>query len=149
VTVVTMPQPAPQIEYVWIKPDDVTHEWDLILPGLEVVAQHGDHWRPEDVYMALRQGAANLHVIRTGGRYSGFIVAKPSYGYDGPVLHVWAAYAVPGMPSLRKATRDQLRQWARDMGARRITFTSPRKGWERLVRQLGFEPTLTIYEQEV
>lgn len=147
--VVPLPQPEPHVEFVWIKPDDVPHEWDLVLPGIERVAQYGDHWRPEDVYMELRQGNAHLHVARIDGQYAGFIVAKPSRGYDGLTLHVWIVYAVPGRMCLHRYAMGQLKQWAKDMGARRMTFTSPRTGWNKLARKLGFESALVLYEQEV
>lgn len=147
--VVPISKPEPQIEHVWIAPDDVPAEWDLVLPGVEEVAQYGDHWRPEDVYMALRQGASHLHVVKADGRYAGFVVTTPSRGYDGPTLHVWIAYAVPGGPPLPPATVLKFREWAAAMNARRVVFTSPRKGWERLARRLGFAPTLITYELEV
>lgn len=147
--VIPLTRPEPAVEFIWVKPDDISHEWDTVLPGVERVAQYADHWRPEDVYMELRLGNAHLHVCRIDGRYAGFIVAKQSRDYDGPTLHAWVVYAVPGKACLHRHAMGQLKQWAKDMGARRITFTSPRKGWDRLARKLGFEPAMQLFECEV
>jgi hypothetical protein len=147
---VTQLQPRPpEATFAWVQPDDIGDVWDTIRDGLEEVARHGDHWRPEDVYMALRQGQTNLHLARVDGQYAGFVIATPARGYDGPTLHVWAVYAVRGFPRLHAECFAQLRSWAADMKARRITFTSPRKGWERLGKRFGFVPGLTIFECEV
>ena len=148
-SVVTLPQPEPETTFAWVPPDDVGDVWDTVRDGLDEVARYGDHWRTEDVYMALRQGQTNLHIARVDGHYAGFVVATPARGYDGPTLHVWAVYAVPGFPKLHAACFEQLRRWAADMRAKRITFTSPRKGWERLGERFGFVPGLTIFECEV
>lgn len=148
-TVVPLPKPAPETVFVSILPDDVSAIWDGLRQGLEAVRHYADHWRPEDVYMALRQGQAYLHIAYVDGRYAGFTVSLPSRAHDGPVLHVWAVYAVPGLPRLRAECMAHLRRLADEMKARRITFTSPRKGWERVGKRYGFEPTLTIFECEV
>jgi hypothetical protein len=147
--VAALPQRKPIVIWSWYPPDAVSDVWDTIKAGLEEVARYGDHWRPEDVYMALRQGHAALHLVNVAGRYGGFMVTVPSRSWDGPVLHVWAVYAVPGLPRLRRECFGKLRELATEMKARRITFTSPRKGWEKLGRVFGFEPALTIFECEV
>jgi hypothetical protein len=147
--VAQLPQRVPQATFEWIAQDAVHDVWETVREGLEEVSRYGDHWIPEDVYMALRQGQANLHIARVDGCYAGFIVAMPSRAWDGPVLHVWAVYAVPGFPRLRRECFAKLREFALDMHAKRITFTSPRKGWEKLGRVFGFEPRLTIFECEV
>jgi hypothetical protein len=143
-----LPRPAPKTEFVWVEPDDVSAQWDLVRPAIENVAEHGDHWRPEDVYMALRQGASHLHVIQVDGRYAGCIVTTPTRTYDGPVLHVWVGFSTPDV-TLHAPTMAQLLEWARNIKARRIEFASPRRGWERLARKLGFVPKMTVYEYEV
>jgi len=144
-----LPKPEPRIDHVWIPPDEVSEQWDLVQAGVEEVAQYGDHWRAEDVYMALRQGTSHLYVIMVDGVYAGFVVVTPTRGHDGPTLHVWIAYAVPGGPPLHPATVARFKDWATAIKARRILFTSPRKGWDRLARRLGFTPTLVTYELEV
>ena len=146
--VVPIPKPEPAAVFDWVAPDDVPAQWDLVLPAIAEVAVHGDHWRPEDVYMALRQGASHLHVIQLDGRYAGCIVTTPTRAHDGMTLHVWIGFSTPDV-NLHAATMAQLHDWARNLKARRIVFTSPRRGWERLARKLGFTPTLTTYECEV
>ena len=85
--VATLPKREPIASWQWIGPDDVAAVWDQLRAGMEEVSQHGDHWRAEDVYMALRQGQVALHLALVDGQYAGFVVAMPSRGYDGPVLH--------------------------------------------------------------
>ncbi len=141
--------PEPEVVFEWVKPEDVSRVWDLVLPGIQKVAAHDRHWRPEDVYMALRQGTSVLHCIRHGGVYCGSIVTTQVLDHDGLVLHVWSGFSDPDGVNLHEATMAQLREWGASIGARYIRFASPRRGWDKLARKLGFEPTLITYECEV
>jgi len=136
-----------QLRLDWVNPNDLSNVWDTIKPGLAKVRKHGDHWREEDVYMAIKQGASNLHIGILDNRYAGFIVTTVQQSYDGVVLHIWVCYSQVG--NLLDSGMTHLREWAASVKARRIVFTSDRKGWERVGERHGFRPTLVTFECEV
>jgi len=137
-----------ELTFEWVPPGDLHDYWDLILPGLEKVKKHGDRWRTEDAYASIRAGQSNLHIGYLDRQYAGFFILTPQQSYDGPVLHIWALYSeIPGL--LGEEGMGQLKEWAKSMKAKRITYQSPRKGWEKVGQELGFTPITTIYEIEV
>lgn len=134
----------------YIHPTQISQAWDGIAPGIGAVrSKGGDHWRPEDVYMALKQGGSTLHIAKEGGEYVGFVVLTPTQGYDGPVLHVWLAYSCRPDIDVLGMGLNEIDKLANQMQARRLTFSSARKGWDRHGEKLGWNPILTVYEREV
>lgn len=116
--------------------------------GVKKVKEHGATWREEDVYLMLRTGQAYLHMGFRGGEYRGFVITQQHQYPEGLCLHIWAAYSTKGA-SLLEDGMDQITEWGRNMKAKRITFYSPRKGWDRVGRQLGFEPSTVIYQRVI
>ena len=137
------------MEYIWIKPSLLKDYWGLIKPGLMKVQHHGEGWICEDVYAAIKSGTANLHIANVDNEYAGFVVMSLTPSTDGVNLHIWAAYSNQNNPHLLEASMPEFDRWARDAGAGRITFHSPRKGWEKVGTKIGFVPTMTIFERAV
>ena len=131
------------VDFLFIKPEDLQGYWPIIKEGLEKVAKHGDHWIPEDIYAVVKTGNANLHIGYSNG-YAGFIISQQVQAYDGPVLHIWAAYSEK--ENLLESGMVHFREWAKNINARRITFDSPRKGWKKVGEKLGFKPATIKYE---
>lgn len=132
-----------------IAQDDLHAFWPLVKRGVETVAERGsDGWLPEDVYVALRQGVSLLYVGFIDQYYVGFAVLTPAVGWNGPLLHLWLVYSRGERDTLETFLPDLL-AIAHERGAKRITMSSPRKGWEKRALQLGFHPTLQHYALEV
>jgi hypothetical protein len=140
------PIPTPPT-FVAVEPQNVAQVWDTILPGLMKVWRRGEGWRVEDVYTAIKTGQAYLHIAMDAGDYAGFVVSQPQQAPDGVVLHLWALYADGGHREHFATWLGQIDEWARGIKAKRITFHSPRRGWEKLGQQLGFKPAMTVYER--
>src|SRR5690606_24216944 len=83
-------------------------------------------------YHAVKAGQAALYLAAAEQGFAGFMVLQAlhtEYSRE-PVLHCWLAYnhkdQVP-----HDAVIEFLRNQARQMGAKHITFGSPRPGWAK------------------
>jgi len=134
------------VELHYIKPEELQEYWDLIRPGLETVRNNaGDGWIAEDIYYALKSKQSSLHLAYHGQEYVGFVVLTPIQHYDCKHLHIWCAYNI-GEKEILELVIPQLEAMAKSIGARKLTFGSPRK-WDRRLKD--FTPVRTIYEKEV
>jgi len=132
----------------WVDPKDLHEHWPLIREGLEKVKKHGDNWLIEDVYFSIKQGTSNLHLGAISGDYRGFLITQQVPGYDGNILHLWACYSTDRKEAdLLTQGMVYIEEWAKNINAKRITFHSPRKGWEK--NTLGFKPVQIIYAKEL
>lgn len=144
-----MEELAEKLRFDWIDPARLRSVWGLIRLGLEKVRSvTSEAWLPEDVYTALQAGVSHLHMGMAGNRYQGFIVTTPQQTVDGKSLHIWVCYSV-SEESLLDQGIVQIEEWARAMQANRITFYSPRRGWDKAGAKIGFAPVSTIYAKEV
>lgn len=131
-----------------IAPDEVPRLWDWVREGLMYVLAKGkEKWLPEDVYMALRTGAAVLYAIEKEAEDLGFLVLQRLTEPDGVTLFVWAGWTQP-MALLRNRddVAEALDALARSAGAKRIRHHSARDGWEFADY---FRVTHKVFEREV
>lgn len=118
------------MEFILIQPDGLRAIWPQILVGLEKMP--AEDWISEDVYHAIRSGESALYIGTNESGYAGFIVLRQQrteFSRE-PVLHVWLAHNV-GDADVFGAAQDFVKQIARSMGAKKITFGSPRIGWSK------------------
>ncbi len=112
-----------------VHPSQLRKVWPIIRCGLEDVARKNEvDWIPEDVYHSVKSGVAAVHLAESGS----FLVTclnRNQYTND-PELHIWIARNVGGSDVITEGL-ELLRAMATNAGARRITFDSPRNGWER------------------
>lgn len=133
-------------ELVYVHPNELQGSWDQVKEGLQKIhARASDGWIAEDVYAAIKGGNSTLHLCYVDQEYVGFIVLTPMQGYDVRKLHIWCAYNI-GETSNLELFIAQLENMARSIGARKLTFASPRR-WER--RLPDFRLATTYYEKEV
>lgn len=122
-------------------------EWDRVRAGLlEVKKATSDDWLPEDVYMALRTGAASLYIgVGPAGEYLGFIVLRLVQTFHGSKVEIWAAHSATTAPAMRTFW-PHIKAVARNAGAGLISFSSAREEWAAGARRLGFKPAQVNYE---
>jgi hypothetical protein len=136
-------------EFQYIEPAKLRQVWDTIRPGLEVTAKKAPGgWLPEDVYLSLKTGDAVLHTVTADQYYRGFIISKSLDTFEGRKLLLWICYGDAGNDVFAD-NMETIREWAANIGAVKVQFQSPRKGWEKVGERLGFTPTQVIYECEV
>ena len=128
------------MELVLIPPNALRSVWDFVRAGLATMPP--EDWIAEDVYHAIRSGESALHVALGNAGPCGFLVLRRHLTEftQTPELHVWLAYNA-GDADVIAAGETVLKETATRMGAARITFGSPRKGWAKRYR-----PVTTTYE---
>lgn len=99
--------------------------FSTIRHGIEkIITSNGEPFVPEDVYMALISGAADLYVGYRDDEYTGFAVLRPlQFDFERvPALNIWLGYSVEkasGYLGLEVA-----RTVAKAAGIERIVFAS-------------------------
>lgn len=118
------------MNFVLVKPTELRAVWADVRAGLDKMP--AEDWIAEDVYHAIRGGTAALYLGVGESGCQGFMVLRQQFAeFSGaPILHVWLAYSVAGADVYAQA-EDYVRGIARQMGANRITFGSPRPGWAK------------------
>ena len=130
-----------------VHPEELHKVWDLVSEGLKKVLRHSvSRWIPEDVYHAIRSGNSVLHMVYVDG-YCGFTVSTLVNAFDGKELHFWIVYNASKVDIIEQFM-PEVERIARNAGAKRITFWSPRR-WERRIKRYGFLPTQTEFVKEL
>ena len=124
--------------------------WATIRPGLEKTAIKADGgWIPEDVFMELKMGGAVLHLVIVDMHYKGFLVSKTFDSFDGKTLLLWIGYSEEKGRDLLVDNIHWIDEWAVKIGANRVQWQSPRKGFARVAPKLGYEQKMVIYERDL
>ena len=133
-----------------VSPAQLHDIWGVVRSEMEVAASHSlGEWIPEDCYSGIQQGVLSLFLWIVDSRYAGFIVLQKKQLFSGPVLHIFALYVIDEYGEYIDANMTQVDAIATKIGAKKITFQSPRRGWERRCKSLGFEAKSINYEREV
>lgn len=131
----------------FVPPHELHSVWPTIRPGLEITAKKAPGgWIPEDVYLSIKTGDAVLHTAIVDSYYKGFLVSKAIDTLEGRKLLLWICHIED---DLLDDNLEQVKEWAKNIGAVKIQFQSPRNGWERRAEALGFTPTMIVYETDV
>lgn len=138
-----------------VEPQALHDAWDFTLRGLLTIQKKLGpkrvDWRPEDVYLSIRTGAADLYLITRGARRLGFLVIyvqlRPFSGKR--ELFIWAAWDLPlrerqagdDVPEAVAKCREFIVSQMVERDCDSILTLSPRPGLKRF----GFEPSLTTW----
>ena len=127
-----------------IQPNEIRNVWNWVRQGLlHVQKKSPEKWIPEDIYADLIYQKSMLWFFAEEKEPVGFAVLQPRQ----EALHVWAAYAAKTQ-QLNRAF-EIIKKIAKEGQAKRITFDSWRKGWERKAKELGFKPRSYSMEIEL
>lgn len=131
----------------WVKPSQIRDTWPAIKEGLKKIEKSTDAWIVEDIYMAIKMGTCNLHVASIDGEYKGFLIVQQQENYGVIGLHIWAAYSNGMDFNILDNSMEQVKEWAKNVEAKKITFSSTRKGWTKQALKLGFQASPLITYQ--
>jgi hypothetical protein len=133
---------------VFVHPDDIHAYWPYVAPRL-IKLKHKikARWIPEDVYRELKNATASLHIAEDGDQYLGFVILQPGKDFDGKSLWVWIAYS-DGIVDVVEKYEPQFTGYARNIGAKRLMASSPRK-LERRLKSFGWVEAHAVFEKEV
>lgn len=113
-----------------IRPANLREDWIWVRGLIErVIVRLNEQYLPEDVYAAVKGGAAAMWVADDP---QGVLVAyQDKAAWSGePVLHVWICVCDDSEP-LQDEAYKVLEDAARRIGAKRIVMESPRPGWQK------------------
>lgn len=127
-----------QLKYV--NPNELQQVWNQIKPSLSEIAELGNTWIPEDAYCEIKMGRAQLYLGIKDDYFIGYIITQVL----GQSLHVWAAYS--SSHDILSEGLKQITDIASQMKAKEITFSSYRKGFEKIAPKLGFRPYTWRFE---
>lgn len=123
---------------------DLKKAWPNIVGKITAIRQRFNDdcdWTEDDVYYAIQDRRACLFL---NDEDDSFAVCKINpHKRWGAVLFVWIAYGVHGK---RQRNTGFLREIARNVGATRMEWQSPRRGFDRMP---GVRRGLTRYSIEV
>ena len=110
-----------------------------------VVKLKNDVWIPEDVYHAAMLGTAQIWLANDA-----LIViraAEDEFTRE-PIMFIWAAYSSNGDALVEYC--EDVEIIARNMGAAKIQFMTPREGMEKRLQRLpGWHRGNTLFEKEI
>lgn len=133
-----------------ISPEDLHTVWQVVRDGMLKSSEYSnDQWIPEDAYCAIKANQASLYLWIYEGDVIGHIILQKKPTYYGLCLHIWSLYVEPEHGDLIDSNMNQIDDIALRLKCHRISFWSPRKGWDRRAERLGFSPVMTIYEKEM
>ena len=124
----------------YIQPSDVKQYWFQIKPSLNDMANQTGEWIVEDAYVDLITGKAQLYLAIENSYFQGYFITQVL----GNTLHIWAVYGEN--TNLFSEGMEAIKQLANKQNLTKITFSSVRKGWERIAPKLGFKPKMWVYE---
>ena len=113
--------------FTYIAPQDLHTVWGFVKCGLETVKRKtGEKWLPEDIYSAIKSGAAQLFTFPDG-----FTVLQNlrDEWTNEPYLFIFIMFHMKH-EDISEEIHNNLRQIAHNIGAKSIVFISPRR-WER------------------
>lgn len=124
-----------------VPPNEIRNFWEFVRKGLEeILIKSPEFWIPEDVYADCFSGNSNLWIFFEGHKPVAFAVLQ----MRGDTCHAWCGYAINN-GCFAKALRQTLRI-AKDGGAKKFTFDSNRKGWEKVAPKFGFKARSWVKE---
>lgn len=119
------------MDFHLVNPADLRAHWGHLSRSLHAVQKASpEDWIAEDVYHAIKSGAAACHIALNDHGYAGCMVTLLTRTeYSGECeLHCWIAHNVGEADVIAEGV-GMLREMAKKAGAKRITFGSSRLGW--------------------
>lgn len=130
-------------EFKHIAPKELRKWWPSVRNGLDEIKQHSpENWIPEDVYTDCINKVSDLFIVIKNQRFAGFFVLQPMEN----TVHVWAAWTVENDYELVDNGLKYVKTLASQAGAKYLSFSSHRKGWQRRAKAYGFRPKQYICE---
>jgi hypothetical protein len=79
--------------------------------------------------------------------FIGFIIAR----MDPSGMHLWQTFVSPeyGGKNVLELGLEFMVKQAKNIGCKYLSFSTLRKGWQKIAPELGFEETFTIYRRKI
>ena len=117
----------------YVQPEQLASVWEWVRPKLVEIAQVSpEPWLPEDVYTECKERRAALWLATKENKPIAFAVMQP----ERTAMHLWAGWAEWNLDGALELAK----QLAKESGAKKLTFSSLRPGWEQVAPEYGFKP---------
>lgn len=119
-----------------LQPTEIKNYWHDVKYGLEKVLLKtpSAKWIPEDIYADIVYKRSVCVIKLKNEDLVWFFVARPHEGG----LFVWAAYSeIPVEDGM-----EYLINYAKSLNCHHITFQTDRKGWSKVAKKYGFQPSV-------
>jgi hypothetical protein len=131
------------IEFNFVPQEDVRKWWSTIKTGLdEIKEKNPGDWIVEDVYADLFHQKSMLWVAMEDNRFVGFLVLQQI----GQEIDIWAVWALENDYQRVEKGLQFIKNVAKNLNAKYLTFCSMRQGWQRKASSYGFRPNKWICE---
>jgi hypothetical protein len=135
-----------------VDPKNVKTWWPIVRSGIEyVIEKTKAPFIAEDVYSYCSRDEAWLIVTYDKqNRYAGCVVVAQSALNNfatKPEMLIWVAYSK--VPGAAESTLAKVETIAKNLGFGYIVFHSPRDGWKRRAKALGFTLRERVYEKKL
>lgn len=129
---------------------DIKNEWSHVRESLQkLLDKTNDSWLPEDVYCDIIAQNSWLYVGEDEqGDLLGFVVLSPLKQHNDLLLHIWVSVNYSDPETVFFAL-DDVKEIAQNIGAKKITFSTVRKGLGKLTERAGFLPGQQWFYYEV
>ena len=104
------------------------------------MANQSGEWIVEDAYVDLVTGKAQLYLAIQDSYFKGYFITQNLCN----ILHIWAVYGEN--TNLFEEGMEAIKQLAIKQNLHKITFSSVRRGWDKIAPKLGFKPKTWVYE---
>jgi len=104
------------------------------------MANQSGEWIVEDAYVDLVTGKAQLYLAIQDSYFKGYFITQNLCN----ILHIWAVYGEN--TNLFEEGMEAIKQLAIKQNLQKITFSSVRRGWDKIAPKLGFKPKTWVYE---
>jgi hypothetical protein len=125
--------------------------YPVVAEGLRHMTERDDKtgWNEWSVYHDIVSGAADLYICGSlPDTYYGFFILSVESDGTSRDLHVWIFYS-EGESDVLENGLDAIRDLATEAKCDNITFSTRRRGWEKVGRRLGFELDEVRYRMKV
>ena len=130
-------------EFNFIPQQEIRNWWATIKPGLEEIKlKSPEPWIVEDVYVDLFNQKSMLWVALEDRHFVGFFVLQQI----GQEIDVWAAWTLENDYQVVEKGLQFIKNVAKKLNAKYLTFCSMRQGWQRKASSYGFRPNKWICE---
>ena len=123
--------------------DDV---WPYVLPFVEQACEHSYYDKPEDVYLALEKGTAQLWLVSKDGEIEAVCVTQVQFNAKGAACSIWICTGHDRQDWQHHLS--ELEIWAKHEGCNLMRHTA-RPGWERVLKPMGYAKTHVLLEKEI
>lgn len=138
------------VRFDHVQPSGLRNVWPTVKHGMEITSRYSKgNWIPEEAFSAILAGTMSLYLAIVDKRYAGFIVLQKRTGFNGQSLHIFSLYVKNEYGKYIDANMEQIEEIAKSHNCNRITFQSPRRGWERRGARLGFEAETVIFGKDI